>query len=336
MEKMIIDIKKSRNRLLAFSLSFFAIILFLSFIVLLYGDENYDFNTLFNVLSKNDTTEAAFSIMEIRLPKLLCAIIAGWSFGLSGFVFQTILGNPLASPDIIGVTSSSSFAAVLCILVFKTGKYFTGLFSVSAGLFSSLFLYFLSQKGGFSAARLILLGIGLQALMRAGISFLLLKAARYELPEVMRWLSGSLSYAKSDDIFLLFITSFIATAMILLFNKRLEVIELGEDIAIGVGSHPNLSRLILIISSVSLVAFSTAVTGPIACISFLSGPIALNFSKKRSPVLSGMTGIILVLLADISAQNILPARYPAGVITGLLGSPYLLYLLIKMNRRNSL
>lgn len=236
--------------------------------------------------------------------------------------------------DIIGVTSSSSIAAVFCILVLKTNSLTTGIISITCGLTSSLILFLLAKKDGFSAARLIILGIGFQTVTRAGTSFLLLKVARYELQEVMRWLSGSLSFTKLDDIPLVLIVSIIATILVLFFNKRLEIIELGEEIAIGLGANPELSRLVLIFCAVSLTAFSTSITGPIACISFLAGPIALNIGKKRSPILAGLVGILLVLLSDIFSQNILPARYPVGVVTGLLGSPYLIYLLIKMNRRN--
>ncbi|HGR9174390.1 TPA: FecCD family ABC transporter permease, partial [Streptococcus pneumoniae] len=203
-----------------------------------------------------------------------------------GFIFQTMLRNPLASPDIIGVTSSSSIAAVFCILVLKTNSLTTGIISITCGLTSSLILFLLAKKDGFSAARLIILGIGFQAVTRAGTSFLLLKVARYELQEVMRWLSGSLSFTKLDDIPLVLIVSIIATILVLFFNKRLEIIELGEEIAIGLGANPELSRLVLIFCAVSLTAFSTSITGPIACISFLAGPIALNIGKKRSPILA--------------------------------------------------
>lgn len=334
MQNLIIGIQKRKNRITLFSLLFLLIIISLSFLILLIGDESYSFSTLIKVLNSETVPGASFSIMEIRLPKLLAGIIAGWSFGLAGFIFQTMLRNSLASPDIIGVTSSSSIAAVFCILVLKTNSFTTGIISIAFGLATSLILFLLAKKDGFSVSRLIILGIGFQAVTRAGTSFLLLKAARYELQEVMRWLSGSLSFTKLDDIPLVLIVSIIATIIVLFFNKRLEIIELGEEIAMGLGANPDLSRLILILCAVSLTAFSTAITGPIACISFLAGPIALNIGNKRSPILAGLVGILLVLSSEIFSQNILPARYPVGVVTGLLGSPYLIYLLIKMNRRN--
>ncbi|HHD9181370.1 TPA: iron chelate uptake ABC transporter family permease subunit, partial [Streptococcus pneumoniae] len=111
MQNLIIGIQKRKNRITLFSSLFLLIIISLSFFILLIGDESYSFSTLIKVLNSETVPGASFSIMEIRLPKLLAGIIAGWSFGLAGFIFQTMLRNPLASPDIIGVTSSSSIAA---------------------------------------------------------------------------------------------------------------------------------------------------------------------------------------------------------------------------------
>ncbi|WP_308748899.1 iron chelate uptake ABC transporter family permease subunit, partial [uncultured Anaerococcus sp.] len=134
MQNLIIGIQKRKKRITLFSLLFLLIIISLSFFVLLIGDESYSFSTLIKVLNNETVPGASFSIMEIRLPKLLAGIIAGWSFGLAGFIFQTMLRNSLASPDIIGVTSSSSIAAVFCILVLKTNNFTTGIISIACGL----------------------------------------------------------------------------------------------------------------------------------------------------------------------------------------------------------
>lgn len=336
MENLLQGIRKRNRRISLLRLLFLILVLVASFLILSLGDKTYSFSQLINICLEKTNNPASFVIFELRLPKLVAGISAGFSFALAGFVFQTMLRNPLASPDIIGVTSGSSLAAVICIAFLKTNKYTTGMISVIAGISVALLIFFLSKKDGFSTSKLVLIGIGFQAMLKAMISFALLKSSKYDLGEVMRWLSGSLSYAKPNDLAFMVITSIIISLMILAYKKRLEILELGDSYSQCLGIKPDLSRMILILLSVSLTAFSTSVTGPIACISFISGPIALGLGKKKDPILTGLVGICLVLASDLLSTNFLPARYPVGVVTGLIGAPYLLYLIIKMNKRSAI
>lgn len=336
MENLLQEIRKRNRRIRLLRLFFLILALVASFLILSLGDKTYSFTQLINICLDNTNNPASFVIFELRIPRLVAGIVAGFSFALAGFVFQTMLRNPLASPDIIGVTSGSSLAVVICIAFLKTNKYTTGLISTIAGISVALAIFLLSKKNGFSTSKLVLIGIGFQAMLRAMISFVLLKSSKYNLGEVMRWLSGSLSYAKLSDLFVMVITSFIISIMILTYKKRLEILELGDNHSQCLGINPDLSRMILILLSVGLAAFSTSVTGPIACISFISGPIALALGKKKDPILTGLVGICLVLASDLLSTNFLPARYPVGVVTGLIGAPYLLYLIIKMNKRRAI
>ena len=157
-------------------------LLFLTFalacIMMIYGNTIYSPKTVLKVLSGEDVEGAVFTIRTLRLPRMLTAILCGLAFGMAGNTFQQLLGNPLASPDIIGVTSGASEAAVFGILVLKLNGGTVSLMAVFSGLLVSVLIYFLSQGGGISNARLILTGIGMQAFLSAVISWMLLKSLR--------------------------------------------------------------------------------------------------------------------------------------------------------------
>lgn len=207
--------------------------------------------------------------------------------------------------------------------------------AAASGLLVSTLIYFLSRGNGFSNARLILTGIGMQAFLNAVISWMLLKASEYDVANALRWLSGSLNGVKLENVPRLAMIIFAAGLGILLLNRQLMMLQLGEAHAVTLGVPVNVIRLLLILLSLLLVAFATSVTGPIASVAFLSGPIASRISGHgRSCLLSSaLTGSVLVLASDLIGQFAMPSRYPVGVVTGILGAPYLLYLLLRMNRK---
>ena len=305
--------------------------LVLSVLVLVVGNTSYSFDTIFKVLSGEEIAGASFSIRTLRLPRMLAAVLAGFAFGISGSVFQTLLRNPLASPNIIGITSGSSAAAVFFILVLRQGGTAASAASVAAGLIVTALIYFLSQGGGFSGGKLILIGIGIQAMLNALISYMLQQAASNDVPSAMRWLSGSLNAVKLSDLVPLGLTMILAVPLILLLGRSLSIMELGEQSALTLGVKTNLTRIVIVIAAVCLLAFATMATGPIAFVSFLAGPIAKRLSGSSIPhtLPAGLVGAILVLAGDLIGQNAFAIRLPVGVITGIIGAPYLIYLLIR-------
>ena len=305
--------------------------LVLSVLVLVVGNTSYSFGTIFKVLSGEEIAGASFSIRTLRLPRMLAAVLAGFAFGISGSVFQTLLRNPLASPNIIGITSGSSAAAVFFILVLRLGGTAASAASVAAGLIVTALIYILSQGGGFSGGKLILIGIGIQAMLNALISYMLQQAASNDVPSAMRWLSGSLNAVKLSDLVPLGLTMILAVPLILLLGRSLSIMELGEQSALTLGVKTNLTRIVIVIAAVSLLAFATVATGPIAFVSFLAGPIAKRLSGSSIPhtLPAGLVGAILVLAGDLIGQNAFSIRLPVGVVTGIIGAPYLIYLLIR-------
>lgn len=307
----------------------------LAAVMMLYGNTIYSPETVLRVLSGTDAGGAAFTIRTLRFPRMLTAILCGMAFGLSGNTFQQLLGNPLASPDIIGVTSGASVAAVFGILILKLDYGIVAVMAVFSGLLVSALIYFLSHKNGFSNTRLILTGIGMQAFLNSIISWMLLKASEYDVASALRWLSGSLNGVKMDTVPALAAVVFTAGLGILLLSRHLLILQLGESHAVTLGIPVSITRLLLILLALVLTAFAASVTGPIASVAFLSGPIAARISGRgRSSMLAAsLTGSILILISDLVGQFTLPSRYPVGVITGILGAPYLLFLLLRINHK---
>jgi len=302
---------------------------------LMVGNTFYKPDVVLSVLSGDDIKGASFAIVTLRLPRMLAGLLVGLAFGLAGSTFQTMLRNPLASPDIIGVTSGSSVAAVFCILLLNISGSLISLISVLSGLLVAALIYTLSKGGSFSGGRLILVGIGVQAMLNAIISFLLLRASQYDVPAAMRWLSGSLNGIRLSQIQPLLIVVLIFGTLLLLLGKVLKILELGEQSAITLGIKTDSARLMLVLCAVFLVAFGTAVTGPISFISFLAGPIAARLVGRSANNLlpAGLVGACLVIGSDLIGQFAFDTRFPVGIITGIIGAPYLMLLLIQMNRR---
>jgi len=325
---------RRRVRWFTITLILTAFTILLSSMMLMYGNIRYPLSKVIQVLFGEDVKGASFAIGIIRLPRMLTGLLVGISFGIAGNIFQTMLRNPLASPDIIGITSGSSVAAVFCILILKISGNAVSIAAVVFGLLVAGLIYLLSKGGSFSGGRLILIGIGVQAMMNAVISFLLLRANQYDVPAALRWMSGSLNGMQMKNVPPLFFVVVLFATIILLLGKHLSILELGDQSAITLGLRTDFTRLSLVLSAVFLIAFSTAVTGPIAFVAFLAGPIAgrLVGSGVSNGIPSGLVGAILVLGADLIGQFAFDVRFPVGIITGIMGAPYLLILLIRMNR----
>lgn len=310
------------------------IIAALMYIGLSYGKTIYSFSHIYNVLFHGET-EGAFVIITLRLPRVIIGLLAGICFGLAGNIFQKLLRNPLASPDMIGISTGASVAAVFAILILQLSGLIVSLIAIIFGMLISLLIVLLSYHRGYSNNRLILIGIGMRAMLSAMISWMLIRTSEYDVGNALRWLSGSLNTVNINDAFSLLIVTIIACVLIALMNNGLSVMGLGEELPVSLGVNTKTLRISLVIVGLMLVAFATSITGPIASVSFLSGPIAGRILRngKNNMAATACIGAILVLASDLIAQYGLSFRYPVGVVTGMLGAPYLLYLIFMMNKK---
>ncbi|QDC11472.1 iron ABC transporter permease [Oceanicola sp. D3] len=288
---------------------------------------------LHTLLGSTDGSEA-FTINVLRGPRVLVSVLAGMCFGMGGVAFQTLLRNPLASPDIIGISSGASAAAVFCIVMLSASGTLVAVVAVAAGLGVALLIFLLSWKGGAAGARLILVGIGVSAMLQSFTAYVLTQAPSWSLQQALRWMTGSVNGAQLSQALPLALALLVFGGALLAVRRNLETLRMGDDMAAGLGVGVGLTRLTVICAGVGLVAFATAATGPIAFVAFLSGPIATRLTRNGGSLLlpAALTGAALVLLADFAGQVLLPARYPVGIVTGVLGAPYLIALILREDR----
>nr|WP_210288109.1 iron ABC transporter permease [Martelella radicis] len=286
------------------------------------------------VMMGEDVPGASFTVGQLRLPRACMAILSGLSFGLGGVAFQVMLRNPLASPDIIGISSGASAAAVFAIVVLSWSGPAVSVVAVIAGLGIAILVYGLAARNGVAGTRLILVGIGISAMLESIVAYILSMAPMWDLQEAMRWLTGSLNGATSSQVLPLIVSLVFFGGVLVSRARELDALRLGDDTAAALGVGVARTRAVVIIAAVGLIAVATAVTGPIAFVAFLSGPIAVRIiGNNGSPLIpAALIGASLVLTGDYAGQFLLPSRYPVGVVTGALGAPYLIYLIIRANR----
>jgi iron complex transport system permease protein len=286
------------------------------------------------VLLGENVQGAAFAVGQLRLPRAALSVLAGLSFGLGGVAFQIMLRNPLASPDIIGISSGASAAAVFAIVALSLKGPIVSVLAVVAGLGVALTVYGLSSRNGVAGTRLILVGIGVSAMLESVIAYILSQAPAWSLQEAIRWLSGSVNGAQLGQAAPLLLALIVFGGLLLSRARDLEALRLGDDTAAALGVGVSRTRIMIIVAAVGMIASATAVTGPIAFVAFLSGPIAARIVGNNGSILipAALVGAVLVLAGDYAGQFLLPSRYPVGVVTGALGAPYLIFLIVRVNR----
>ncbi|MCR2814766.1 FecCD family ABC transporter permease [Microbacterium jiangjiandongii] len=286
------------------------------------------------VIAGETVPGASFTVGELRLPRATLGLVAGLAFGLAGVTFQTMLRNPLASPDIIGITSGASAAAVVGIIVLSLNGTAVSLLALGGALVTAAAIYLLSNRGGFAGTRLILIGIGVAAMLDSVVTYVLSRAAAWDLQTAMQWLTGSLNGATWATVLPLAAACAVVVPIMLAQARNLGALRLGDDTAAALGVPVGRTRIALIVGAVVLLAFATAAAGPIAFVAFMAGPIAARLVGAGGSLLvpAALIGALLVLVADLVGQFAFDNRYPVGVVTGVLGAPYLIYLLIRTNR----
>ncbi|RJE79011.1 iron chelate uptake ABC transporter family permease subunit [Paracoccus sp. JM45] len=290
-----------------------------------------------HVLLGHEVPDASFTVGHLRLPRAVLAVLAGFSFGLGGAAFQIMLRNPLASPDIIGINAGASAAAVFAIVVLSMNGPMVAISAIVAGLAIAALIFGLSFSNGIAGARLILVGIGVSSMLDSAIAYFLAQAPAWDLQQAMRWLTGSLNGATMQQATWLAMALVVFGGILMTRLRDLDMLRLGDDTAAALGTDVARTRLVVTMSAVGIIAVATAVTGPIAFVAFLSGPIAARIVGARGSVLipAALVGALLVLAGDYAGQFLLPGRYPVGVVTGAIGAPYLIFLIIRANKNGA-
>jgi iron complex transport system permease protein len=294
----------------------------------LLGDYLVTLPDLVRIVRGADIPGASFIVTESKLPRAVLGALAGAGFGVAGAIFQTVLRNPLASPDVVGVSVGASAAAVFGIVVAGlSGAPLAGC-AIAGAVAVSLAVRF--AAGGRSGYRLVLVGVAAAALLQSVIQYLFTRADIYDAQAALVWLTGSLNGADWPTIDRLGLALVVLLVPAVALARSLRIGELGEDTARGLGVPPWRTDALLLVA-VLVVAVCVAATGPIAFASFLAGPIARALDRGRASLPSAaLVGAVIVVAADhVAAYGIPGANLPVGVVTGACGAPFLLWLLAR-------
>ena len=290
---------------------------------------------LFSPFTGNVDRGVDFIVLQVRLPRAVLAVLSGAAFGLAGVIFQTLLRNPLASPDIIGIAHGASAAAVFCIIMLGWSGLAVSFGAFAGALLTALAIYLLAWRNGVTAYRVVLIGIGMAAMPAAVISYLFTRARLNEVQQALAWLVGSLNAARPGDSLVLGGAMLVLVPLLVGLVRGLDALELGDDSARSLGARVEINRLGLMLVAVGLAAFATAAVGPVGFVAFVSGPLARSLLRGagRGFLHAGLVGALVMLVSDMLAQHALPAvQLPVGVVTGACGALFLLWLLIASGR----
>ena len=302
---------------------------------LAWGDFPLPFGDVLAALAGEGRQADRFIVIDVRLPRALVAVLAGAALAASGTIFQTLVRNPLAAPDIIGVTSGASLAAVT---VFMTGASaaLIPLAAFGGAAAASALLYVLAWRGGLSPYRFVLVGIGIQALGKAGTEFALIRGRIEDAREAAVWLIGSLNARAYSDVWPLAAGLALLVPAVALLARSLDALSLGEEQARALGVRVERARLALVVVGAGLAALAVAAAGPIGFVAFIAPHIARVLTRASGAAVlpaSMLCGAALVLWSDLVGRLLLsPTEIPVGLVTSVVGVPFFLWLLYRANR----
>lgn len=276
-----------------------------------------------------------FIINELRLPRVLVALLVGASLGISGALFQSISRNPLGSPDVIGFGQGSSVGALTVIVFFHGGTVAVSFGALAGGLATGVAVYLLAWKKGVHGYRLVLVGIGAAAMLTACIHYLLTKSTLVDATRAMVWLTGSLDGRDWAQVWPLLVLFVVLLPVVLGYARPLRMLEMGDDAAYALGVPVQRTRTVLMLCAVLLNASATAAAGPISFVALTAPQLARRLTRATGPniLASACMGAALLVVADWGAQRLFgESTLPVGVLTGMVGGVYLLWLLVTERR----
>jgi iron complex transport system permease protein len=278
----------------------------------------------------------AFIVNELRLPRTVTALAVGAALALAGAVFQAVVRNPLGSPDVLGFTHGAATGALIAIVVVGGGSAALAGGALIGGVATGIAVYALAWRGGMHGYRLVLVGIGVAAMLTGVNGYLLTKAQITEAGRAVLWMTGSLDGRGWDDAAPLLAAMAVLVPVVLLGCERgLRMMEMGDDAAGALGVRVERVRLVLLAAAVLMVALAAAAAGPVAFVALTAPQLARRLTKSPGPNLvpSMCMGAALLVCADFAAQRAFGGHeLPVGVVTGVLGGGYLVWLLATERR----
>jgi ABC-type enterobactin transport system permease subunit len=327
-----------RWRHLAVPLAAAAVLVLLSAASLGRGDFPIGLGDVLRTLAGLGEKTQEFIVLELRAPRIVVGLLVGLALGVAGALFQTFARNPLASPDVLGITQGASVGAVAAIVLTGGGAIGVPLAALAGALVTGALLFVLTWRAGIDGYRLVLVGIALWSVMAALIDWLLTHAEIYDAAAAYVWITGSLNARTWDHAVPLVLSVAVLIPLALAAGRVLGVLQFGDDTARGLGVRLPLAKSAVVLIAVALVATSVAAAGPISFVALVVPQIAVRLTGgSRPPLLaSGLLGAVLVVGADLTTRTVLPQALPVGILTAAIGAPYLLWLLVRGRRRSTL
>lgn len=295
--------------------------------------------TLKSLLSGDTMSIMVFK--RLRLPRALMGVIGGFGLSISGYIYQLIFKNPLASPDIVGVSSGASAGAALAIVAVSAS---VPVISISAfiGAVTALIITLLTAYlvPGRNSYTIVLAGIAIHSVAQTILMFLKLAAdPEKQLASIEYWIIGSLNGISRDSLAIPFLTTLTGFIIMALLYRQILILSTSEEEAVSLGVHVTSLRFIILMLATLVVSSIICVTGLISFIGLIAPHIARLLTKRNdifTYITSGFTGAILLTLADILARSVSPSELPVSIFTSLLGAPLLIILLIRANKKEAL
>lgn len=309
------------------------------------GDFPIPVSEVVRILLGGGDSADAYIVTELRLPRTLTGVFVGAALGLAGALTQAVARNPLASPDILGVTDGASLFAVASVVLaggagvsgLAVSPLGTPIAALAGGLVAAALVYALAYRKGLDGFRLLLVGIGISSAAVSLTTYLLVSANVQQAGQVLTWLRGSLASRSWENVVPAAVVVAVGLPLAIGLAFRLAALELGDDSARGLGLRVDRARAGVVGVAVVLAAVATACAGPIRFVALVVPQILLRLSGGSRPPLVGsaLGGALLVVTADLVARTVLGEAVPVGVVTVVVGAPYLLYLLVRRTRRRT-
>lgn len=295
--------------------------------------------TLKSLLSGDTMSIMVFK--RLRLPRALMGVIGGFGLSISGYIYQLIFKNPLASPDIVGVSSGASAGAALAIVAVSAS---VPVISISAfiGAVTALIITLLTAYlvPGRNSYTIVLAGIAIHSVAQTILMFLKLAAdPEKQLASIEYWIMGSLNGISRDSLAIPFLTTLAGFIIMAMLYRQVLILSTSEEEAVSLGVNVTILRFIILMLATLVVSSIICVTGLISFIGLIAPHIARLLTKRNdifTYITSGFTGAILLTLADILARSVSSSELPVSIFTSLLGAPLLIILLIRANKKEAL
>lgn len=301
------------------------------------GDYHLSLDQVWHTLWGGGTRAETYVVFQVRAPRLVMALAAGAALGVGGALLQSLLGNPLASPDLLGISGGSGVAAIFALLVLGTTGPALAVAAFVGGMTVAGLLLLAGRAQTDGGYRLILAGVGVSFLAGAVTSFLMVRAQVEQAQMAMLWLTGSLSSTPWWQVMTVVAVGLIMIPAIIAAGRWLPIVQLGAPTASGLGVRPGVVRVVAVTAAVVLTAVTCAFLGPISFVALCAPAIARPLLGHASAGIgtSALAGAAMLAAADLVAQYAIPGMsLPVGVVTGAIGALFLLWLLATSKGRH--